>query len=62
MTTGAAFETNIGAQTGHSPLVPAAGVWFTQAKDVVQLQVREHGLTDDRLRVDQMMNRKDYTV
>jgi hypothetical protein len=40
MATGAAFEANICAQTGHIPLVPAAGVRFTQAKDVVQLQVR----------------------
>jgi hypothetical protein len=62
MTAGAAFETNICAQAGHIPLVPATGMRFTHAEDVVQLQVREHRLTRDGLRVSWLENEEDYTV
>ena len=36
------FQPNIRAEAHHGPFVGAAGMWFSQAQMIVQLQVGEH--------------------
>ena len=38
------FESDIGAETCHSPFVGTAGVLFTEAQMVFELEVGEHNL------------------
>jgi hypothetical protein len=37
------LESNIRAKTNHGPFIGAAGMLFTEAQVVVELQVGEHG-------------------
>ena len=39
-----AFETNIRAEAGNSPFVGTAGMLFTEAQVVFELEVGEHNL------------------
>jgi len=47
-----AFQADICAKANHRPFVGAAGMWFTQTQEIVELEVGKHGFNNERAAAD----------